>query len=141
MVTMWKLVNGSADHSSPSYLTTGKQKLTSDPNIRLEEIRHHGSTLIIDQVVQQEKLFSSCQKVTIYRGNCNVASCLFFRCPQIALDTTFVKSVQARRRRYGMSCPFSPHPLQPSSKRKELTKLTPGESWLWFAQEPGTRSL
>jgi len=50
MVTMWKLVNGSADHLSPSYLTTGKQKLTSDPNIRLEEIRHHGSTLIIDQM-------------------------------------------------------------------------------------------
>ena len=69
MVTMWKLVNGSADHSSPSYLTTGKQKLTSDPNIRLEEIRHHGSTLIIDQViVQQEKLSISCQKVTIDRG-------------------------------------------------------------------------
>ena len=68
MVTMWKLVNGSADHLRPSYLTTGKQKLTSDPNIRLEEIRHHGSTLIIDQVVQQEKLSSSRQKVTIDRG-------------------------------------------------------------------------
>ena len=67
MVTMWKLGNGTADHLSPSYLTTGKQKLTSDPNIRLEEIRHHGSTLIIDQVVQ-EKLSISCQKVTIDRG-------------------------------------------------------------------------
>ena len=52
MVTSWKKVDPRAAHNAASatYLTTGKHKLTGDPNVRLEDVSQEGSTLVIDRV-------------------------------------------------------------------------------------------
>jgi len=52
MVTSWKKVDPRAaqNAASATYLTTGKHKLTGDPNVRLEDVSQEGSTLVIDRV-------------------------------------------------------------------------------------------
>lgn len=52
MTTSWKKVDPRAAHNAASatYLTTGKHKLTGDPNVRLEDVSQEGSTLVIDRV-------------------------------------------------------------------------------------------